>query len=348
MMGERSKDDMKETLDKRVAIQAPEELPADVELLRSEVTRLSKNLRREQAKTEVLLQAARETLSPLRVSGIVKPYSADKGDRRKQETLVAVISDTQVGKVTESYNFDIFQARINRYFERLLRLTELQRSHHPVHDLVVICDGDLVEGEGIFAGQAWEVQAGALEQATRFAQVVSTAILKISSHYRSVSVHVIGGNHGRTGKDWNPKSNFDLIAGELLKHLCATVQNVSVEVCYEWFKLVEVANTRILVTHGDKIRSGGDTPVTAIVKRISRWRDSIKPEWQVLILGHFHNYVNLHWNGAELFVNGSTEDGNEYARGYLGMASDPLQVCFFVHPDKGVTARYPIKLRDVQ
>jgi predicted phosphodiesterase len=134
------------------------------------------------------------------------------------------------------------------------------------------------------------------------------------------------------------------VLGELLKHQLSAVPNVTVEVCYDWYRVIRVANTGFMVTHGDKIRSGGDTPFTAIAKRVSRWRESIPGDWSVLILGHFHNYANFLWNGVEVFINGSPESHNDYAASWMGMASEPLQVTMFVHPKRGITARYPIFL----
>jgi predicted phosphodiesterase len=132
--------------------------------------------------------------------------------------------------------------------------------------------------------------------------------------------------------------------GELMKHQLSGIANVDVEVCYEWCKVIKVQNTGFMVTHGDKIRSGGDTPFTAIAKRVGRWRESVPGGWSVLVLGHFHNYANFLWNGVEVFVNGSPESSNEFAQSYMGMASEPLQVVMFVHPKRGISGRYPIYL----
>lgn len=340
------KEKLKQALEEKAdAANAVDEIPADVSLLRSELARLNKKLQREQAKTDVLLQAAREILEPLKISGTVKPYSeTQKKYSTKPETQLVLVSDTQVGKTTSTYGFDVFSRRMRYYFDRVAHLAELHRSHHPVHDLVVFANGDLVEGERIFKTQEWELEASAIEQATRFAQVISTELLRVANHYRKITVYVTAGNHGRTGWEWNPKSNWDLVGGELLKHMVSEAANVVVDVCYEWYKIVNVAGTKFLVTHGDRIRSGGRTPHTAIAYRAMGWAQSMEEDWDVLILGHFHTRTDMDWGMKEIIVNPSSESSNEYARGYLGATSKPTQLCVFVHPDHGVAGRYPIRL----
>jgi predicted phosphodiesterase len=313
-------------------------------------------LRQEQARRqkaeamhEVLLGAARDVLEPLRISGAVTSYRGKKVlGRGVKEAQLLHLSDLQIGKETATYDIEVFERRMDELFDTTVDLLKLHRKSRPVDELFIAMNGDLVEGEEIFPAQAWETQLPVLRQAVIGAEILAADVARISSNYKRIRVCVTSGNHGRMSKTANSKSSWDLALGEIFKHMVSEIKNVSVEICQDWYHVTKVNGVLVMQTHGHTVRSGGDTPCTAIVKRISRWRDSITEGFDVLLMGHFHNYAELEWNGAKFFLNGSPESSNDYAQSYMGMASNPMQTVLFLHPEKKVTARYPIYLGSVK
>ena len=63
-------------------------------------------------------------------------------------------------------------------------------------------------------------------------------------------------------------------------------------------------------------------------------------------MGHFHTPMTLTMaNGGRVFVTGSPESHNEYAREFIAATSSPSQRLHFVDPVKGrVTAEYNVWL----
>src|SRR5262245_9286373 len=75
-----------------------------------------------------------------------------------------MLSDWHLAKRTASYNSDVCEQRIEAYADKVLRLTALQRSDHPVKHLRAYLLGDLLEDELIFPGQAHLIDASLYRQ----------------------------------------------------------------------------------------------------------------------------------------------------------------------------------------
>ena len=75
------------------------------------------------------------------------------------EVAVAVLSDVQLAKVTPDYNTKVAEKRVVQYANKIVELTNVQRSAHPVNKCVVLAAGDIVEGELIFPGQTHLIDA---------------------------------------------------------------------------------------------------------------------------------------------------------------------------------------------
>ena len=78
-------------------------------------------------------------------------------DKRKGKAEVALVhaTDWQLGKKTVSFGVSTLSARMEQFTEKIFELTEIQRAHHPVKECVLLFGGDMVEGIGIFPGQAY-------------------------------------------------------------------------------------------------------------------------------------------------------------------------------------------------
>lgn len=339
----KAKDDLRAELD---AFTAKPQEPADVALLRKMLEEERRRTRKLESVHKIVVDAAREILEPLRIPTVVRPLKlkSPKKGGADAESQVLHLSDLQIGKTTATYSVERFEIEMEDLFTTTVELAEIMRSHHPVDELVIAANGDLVEGEQIFPGQAWVSQAPVIRQAARGAQILATKIAAIAPHYPKIRIKVTRGNHGRGGKEWCELSNWDLVLGEFLRLLLADLPNVEVDVCEGWYESTEVKGKILMQTHGDRIRSGGDTPFTAILKRGTNWIASIPGSFDVLVIGHFHNYAEFLWHQRSIFVNGSPESSNDYAESYMGMSSRPLQGVFFLHRRRGVTYRTPVYL----
>jgi len=150
-------------------------LAQQLEELQGALKRAQSAQAKEKLKTDQIVaavyQAAKDAAVAIKPPKVTKP----KKDTRKNKAEVALIhaTDWQLGKKTASYGVETCGARMEKFVEKVLHITQIQRKHHPVREAVLMLGGDMVEGLDIFPGQAWD--RGAPLRAT----------LRGGSHYRA-------------------------------------------------------------------------------------------------------------------------------------------------------------------
>lgn len=326
-------------------------IPEELEELRAAAARLSRQLLREKARTESLVEAV---LTAARDASLVvgrRTLPEVKRDRRKAHEEVAVVhtTDWQAGKVTTTFDLDVLERRIGQLADKVLRITEIQRADHPVRRCVVMPGGDMVEGVTIFPGQAWEINASLYEQLFRAAGILEALIARLLESFEVVEVHDIFGNHGRLGRrgDVPRLDNVDRIMYAITAERFRGEPRVQWHHAETWHQHVEIGAYTALLVHGDQIRSfGGNLPAYGILRKVNAWSSGVLPPFTDAWIGHFHTAQVLSGaNGRKVFMSGSPESDNEYAREFVAASGPPSQTLAFVDPEKGrVTAYYDVVL----
>jgi hypothetical protein len=277
----------------------------------------------------------------------VKPPAKDT---RKGKAEVALIhcTDWQLGKKTVSYGKETCAQRIERFIDKSIAITDIQRKHHPVREAVLFLGGDMVEGLGIFPGQAWEVDALLYEQLFNTSHIISQTITTLAANFESVRVVCEYGNHGRIGRkgEMPAGDNIDRIAYEIARnkvgHLVKDWQSSDA-----WYQITKIGNYKALLVHGDEIKSfGGNTPAFGILRKVNAWAGGVIEDFHDCYMGHWHTPMSLTMsNGGRIFVTGSPESHNEYAREFVAATGIPSQRLHFIDPEKGrVAAEYVVWL----
>lgn len=139
-----------------------------IQELKKDNLRLLKQLEKAKNKKSDMIDAVYQAVSTnLRTwdkPKIPKPKLHKK--TKNEEIAVAVLSDVQLAKVTPDYNTQVAEERVVEYAKKIVELTNVQRSAHPVNKCVVLAAGDIVEGELIFPGQTHLIDASLYNQVT--------------------------------------------------------------------------------------------------------------------------------------------------------------------------------------
>jgi len=296
---------------------------------------------RAKAKTSDLIDAVHEAA---RLSLLATPRTKLQPplkDIRKGKAEVALVhlTDWQAGKQTVSYDIGTLSARIEQMIDKVIQLTVIQRAHHPVKDCVVMLGGDMVEGLGIFPGQVYEVGAHLFEQMFEVVRIIEQAIRTLAVNFENVTVVCEFGNHGRLGRkgDMPSGDNIDRMAYRIAAMNCKDVKHVKWQMSDDWYQIFAIGNYKVLLVHGDEIGSFG-----GILRKVSAWSTGVVEPFDDCYMGHFHTPTSLTMaNGGRVFVTGSPESHNEYARTFIAAVGKPSQRVHFVDPVKGrVTAEY--------
>ena len=332
--------------------------------LKAENTRLMQRLAKAKQKNEELVAAVYRAAKDAADSLVVPPVRPPKPDTRSKggEVAVAVLSDWQLAKVTSTYNSRICEQRIERYADKVLELSDIQRSHHPVRECRIYLVGDLLEGELIFPGQAHLIDASLYEQIlVSGRRTLAQFVRRMLGHFERVRVVGVIGNHGALGgrsrREYHPESNADAMMYETTR-LVLKGDDDSREPRLEWtsnrlplqrlwYAVDRIGRWGWLLVHGDQFRGGyADYPWYSAGKKILRWRNGgIPEEFHYVVTGHFHTPGRHLFGRIRHWANGATESTNEYAAERIGNQGDPSQWLLFCHPEKGVTAEYEVYLK---
>jgi hypothetical protein len=272
-------------------------------------------------------------------------------DKRKGKAEVALVhaTDWQLGKKTVSFGVSTLSARMEQFTEKIFELTEIQRAHHPVKECVLLFGGDMVEGIGIFPGQAYEVEAHLFDQLFEATRIMETMVRSLAGFFDKVHVVCEFGNHGRLGRkgDMPAGDNIDRMAYRIASERTASLKNVTWQMSGDWYQIVTIGNYKALLVHGDEINSfGGNTPAFGILRKVNAWSTGVVEDFQDCYMGHWHTPMSLTMaNAGRIFVTGSPESHNEYARAFIAAVGQPSQRLHFIDPIKGrVASEYVVWL----
>ena len=270
-----------------------------------------------------------------------KTPSLPKKDVRKVKPEVALIhaTDWQCGKKTISFDIATLSKRIETFAEKVIELTDIQRKHHPVKECVLMFGGDMVEGVSIFPGQAYEIESHLFEQLFEVSRIMEQMVRTFSAYFEKVTIVCEYGNHGRLGRkgDMPNGDNIDRVAYRITSDRTKDLKNVTWQQSEDWYQMVNIGKYKALLVHGDEIGSYG-----GILRKVSSWSTGVVEPFLDCYVGHFHTPTTLTMaNAGRIFVSGSPESHNEYARAYVGAVGKPSQRLHFIDPQKGrVTSEY--------
>ena len=308
---------------------------------------------------ETVRQAVEDAVGRIEIAPVPVPSNVlDYPTGEREEYAVALLSDLQTGKITPDYNSDTVTRRVQLYADKVIELARIQELHHPVRHAVVPMLGDMVEGVDIFPGQQWLIDS------TLYAQVFNTTPVilaefcrKLLTHFDTVTVHAVQGNHGRLGRrgQFGPEDNADKMVYRILQLLMRDEPRFELVMRdptgeRDWYQVMELGAYKALLIHGDQIRGQMGFPWYGLGKKVNGWGSGAlgaDSDFQDVFMGHWHQLARIPLNQRAVWVNGSTESTNTYASENLAAQSEPAQWLLFVDPVKGrVTASYGVDLRE--
>ena len=339
-------------------MQAELDYQTEILELTREIDRLQSTLSKERNRSDryfaTVGDAVKAGIRSLKVSNVTPPV---KDRRRKDnETAIVFISDWHIGKATPSYSTATCEERISRLAQKVVEITNIQRLDHPVKHCAIIATGDMIEGELIFPGQAWEVDSSLYRQVTVDGpRILSDLIRTMLANFESVTVYATPGNHGglggRSRRDMHPESNADRMLYQIVRMVLEGESRLSWQLADDWYTVADLGDRcRFLCLHGDQVRGWAGIPWYGWARRVLGWA-SLSRLWPDMtfdhvLAGHFHTPVSMYLNGRRVWINASTESHNPYALEEMSSAGEPAQWLLYVLPGRGVTAEYLVQLGD--
>jgi hypothetical protein len=261
-----------------------------------------------------------------------------------------VVDPKQINFVNK-YNIEIAHDRLKRLAERTIRLLGIISPKFDYPGIVIPFGGDMITGnihDELTATNEMNSMPAILDLFGALASLIETFLQK----FPHVFIPCVTGNHGRdTRKIWSKDrhhTSFDwLLYCFLAKHFEKN-ERVTFHIPDGPDAYYRIYDHRYLLTHGDQFRGGDGVigPLGPIIRGDHRKRSrnsQISQEYDTMIMGHFHSYMQM----ERLIVNGSLKGYDEYA--YAGMFpfEVPQQALWLTHPKHRITYRMPVKLTEI-
>lgn len=329
--------------------------------LQDEVTSLRRQVRAQQ-REDLDTEAVRSLLGRLAAAQSSPPrWMLAPGDKRTHgtpEVPVTVWSDWHMGEVVSAaetagknaYDPETAEARVRRLVAATISLA---RKHGPgdYPGIVVNLLGDFVSG-GLHPELAKTDAEEVLPTVLRCVDLLIWGLRQIAEAFGQVYVPCASGNHGRATQKPEFKryifKNFDWLIYQLVARAFEGDRRLHFDIPDTNEVHYRVFGQRYLAMHGDMLGvKGGDGiigslgPIARGETKVGKQASALGLDYDVLVIGHWHQMIWL----PRVIVSGTLKGWDEYARSALrAPPSPPCQPLWFVHPRRGITSRWEIRV----
>lgn len=281
-------------------------------------------------------------LPPVEFHKYVNPSPRKKGD---EEIAILHITDGHGGKITNSFNDEIYKSRMEQVYHNAMRIVSLHRNMYPIKKLIILDTGDNGQGENPYQGsKIGEVSMGARDQIKKLvAPTLNNLIGTFKHDFKEVEFHGVPGNHGKE-KLAPETSSYDLLLYDILEAGIGKYKGINIFCHDEWGAIIEINGHRCFVFHGDGIPSHQGIPFFALDRKLKSWHMQYGG-FRYSFSGHFHMaFYHEVSSKLEHFNAGSIVSDDEWALKKMGISSAPSQSIYGIHPKQGITWHYLLKL----
>ncbi|MBA2707942.1 MAG: hypothetical protein H0U59_09085, partial [Gemmatimonadaceae bacterium] len=337
-----------------LSVVAPERIKADQDAA------VMKALKRENAEYAKALatqeQFFQRVVEATRLPVNVPKYRPIKQSAKKPtRSVICPIYDQQFGQFVRAsdtpgnqgnFSVKVFDERLARWVEGVTSVIRQYATAYRLEELLIPFGGDHVEGDEIFAGQAWQLELDPAQQVWQLALKMDSAIREVVRFAKEeigipfIALYAVTGNHGRVGGKRGgarPATyNWDWLFETILFDRLASepIDEFAIEPGGSLF--FRCAGHEFQAIHGDQIRGWGGLPFYGLSKHDGR---SIRMHSRIhryMLMGHHHQRAEIPNGAGETLVSGDWVGANNLS-GMISAASRPQQSVIFVAEKWGVT-----------
>lgn len=283
----------------------------------------------------------------------------NKGEA-KHGTVCAILSDLHLDEVVRkqevggvnAYNRRIAEQRLQRFFEKAIELPRDYLSNVKYDGFVLMCLGDTFTGE-IHDELTMTNEGHPFETVLYFIDHFVAGIRLLADHYGKVHIVSVPGNHDRVYRKPIHKGRVVRSLHYLFMKFVEREFRGDKRVTFDSPETpdarIKIYNTAYLATHGDQFRGGNGiggimVPLLRGHAKKQQRQQAIRQEYDVLCMGHFHQYLAVPSSG--LIVNGSLKGYDEYAFNNNFSYEPAQQALWVTTPEHGPTFNIPIIVQD--
>jgi len=225
---------------------------------------------------------------------------------------ILCLSDLHFGEVIEvnglqTFNVEIAKERFDSVIDKAIETRELDC--YEVDEFIVLLAGDIIDGELIYPGHAFETDGDAYKQLQIAIKHIWKGLVRLSEVFGVVRVHCVAGNHGRASRLHSQMSNWDNVL-YLSLQLMASIQtkyDIEVHVPHQMWTDFNVRDWRVHSRHIGVTQAATAGPG----RKVMTWLD--QHDAQLFFYGHYHNPEMYSSGYRRIFKNGSLPPANDFA-----------------------------------
>jgi hypothetical protein len=232
------------------------------------------------------------------------------------EALVIHFSDWHLGSIVKdergkvTYDKFIAKKRADDICSRVFYLLQKHITEGTkITEIDILITGDMVDGEGIYPGQAWRTEEVPPKQVMLVVDTLRAFINALLKTKLPIFIYAVLGNHGGTGKEKSVDSNWDVMSYLILADWVNTkkLDNVFVTVSDAEYLNCEIMGWKYSIRHkGPKTAdAGGDAG------KIGGWKSF--HDCDALAYGHWHHQGLMEASGVQLFMSPSLKGPDEFS-----------------------------------
>lgn len=256
-----------------------------------------------------------------------------------------LLTDVHAGEVIDKdellgingFDVEICRKRLRRLFGAACEIPQRWIVDTKNMGFLLALGGDLISGD-IHEELRITNQLTAHEQVRFVVEEVAAGIRLLAKTYGAVHVASVPGNHSRTTHKPTAKLysrlSYDTMIATMIADRFRSDPRVTFQVTSATDAIIPIFGRTILLTHGDKMGTGGGQgfagPVLPIIrgtKKVEAQQAQAGRRPDLILHGHFHTSANP---GAVL-SNGSIPGYSEYASGLRAGIEPPKQWLFLLH-----------------
>jgi predicted phosphodiesterase len=236
--------------------------------------------------------------------------------KTQDETVIIHLTDWHIGKLIvdvegqELFNILIAKKRAELFCQKVLYLIKQHiLEGTKLSKVVLFITGDMVDGEGIYEGQSNNLEIMPPKQVITCAEVLIKLFKELFKMKMPIEVYAVKGNHGRTGKDRNTSSNWDLMLYMILELWARENKVKDFYIKYseaDYLKIV-INNWNYLLRHEGVATT--ETPSGA--SKAYGWQDLHGID--ALVYGHLHHPSIGSLGHIRTFMGGSLTGVDDFA-----------------------------------
>lgn len=284
------------------------------------------------------------------------PKKSIKGHRGIANTIS---SDQHYGETvnpaeianTNAYNIEIAKMRWKRHVDKFISLGLDQLGYLNYDGAHVWWNGDAFSGDIHEELAKTNRPTSTLACMDEMLDPVIAGLRAIRDAYGRLHISVRRGNHTRTSRKTpakgRVKESYDWLFMRIVEREFRGDSMVTFDIPESDDGIIEQYGTKYLATHGDQFRGGSGisgilTPLSLGNYRKARRQMSVGQPYDVMILGHFHQYMTI----PGIIVNGSAKGYDEYAYTSNFGFEEPIQAFWVTTPEHGPSFHTPIMVAD--